>query len=345
MSVIERNFAVVAVTGIVVLGAVGLYVMNVRPELPLPATFAHIRAMQNPSAVEKLAAATQILRSTRETPVQAQMSLGSVDEMVERLATRLKQNPNNPEGWRMLGWSYLKTERFGGAVAAYAKAVELNPDTASLRSSLGEALVKAAKGQVTAEAKRVFEYALTLDPQDPAARYYAALAKAQAGDKIAAVGDWTALLSDANPREPWVAEVMQTATEFGREIGIDVPGRLRRTHAAKSDGILELLRERADQVSHEIEKGPTAEDVRNADGTPPVDQSTMIQNMVVSFAARLDKSPRDVEGWIKLIRSRTVLGETEAARQAFDLALKIFSDASQERDQIAAAGRQFGLTQ
>jgi cytochrome c-type biogenesis protein CcmH len=61
--------------------------------------------------------------------------------------------------------------------------------------------------------------------------------------------------------------------------------------------------------------------------------------MVASLASRLDKSPRNVEGWIKLIRSRTALGETEAARKALDRALKLFSDSPQEQSWIIAAGQ------
>jgi cytochrome c-type biogenesis protein CcmH len=69
----------------------------------------------------------------------------------------------------------------------------------------------------------------------------------------------------------------------------------------------------------------------------------MIQGMVEGLAARLERSPRDVEGWIKLIRSRTVLGELEAARQALSRALEVFDGAPQEQARIAAAGRDAGL--
>jgi cytochrome c-type biogenesis protein CcmH len=65
--------------------------------------------------------------------------------------------------------------------------------------------------------------------------------------------------------------------------------------------------------------------------------------MVEGLAVRLEQSPHDVEGWIKLIRSRVVLGEADQAKQALDRALAIFDNAPQERSQIAAAARELGI--
>ena len=62
-----------------------------------------------------------------------------------------------------------------------------------------------------------------------------------------------------------------------------------------------------------IDKGPSPQDVRTADALPPKDRSAMIRGMVDRLANRLEKSPRDADGWIKLIQSRMVLGEAELA--------------------------------
>lgn len=66
--------------------------------------------------------------------------------------------------------------------------------------------------------------------------------------------------------------------------------------------------------------------------------------MVDGLAARLEQSPRDAEGWIKLMRSRVLLSEPDQAKQALERALAIFADAPQERSQIAAAARELGVT-
>jgi cytochrome c-type biogenesis protein CcmH len=137
---------------------------------------------------------------------------------------------------------------------------------------------------------------------------------------------------------------MQRVTELGQETGIDVSTRLQRPRVAASGGVLGLLQQQqAGQTAGTIKDGPTAGDVRNAETMPPADRMAMIRGMVESLAARLEQSPRDVEGWIKLIRSRKVLGETEAARQALQRAFAVFDGAPQEQTRLDAAGREAGL--
>ncbi|MCP5087291.1 MAG: hypothetical protein GY952_10870 [Rhodobacteraceae bacterium] len=84
-------------------------------------------------------------------------SVGEVEPMIKALASRLQQNPDDAEGRRMLGWSYFSTERYGNAAQAYRQAAELQGDDADLYSAYGEALVRAARGQVTTIALGVFE--------------------------------------------------------------------------------------------------------------------------------------------------------------------------------------------
>ncbi|MCH9766095.1 MAG: tetratricopeptide repeat protein [Alphaproteobacteria bacterium] len=67
--------------------------------------------------------------STKPT---ASKLLPDVKTMIERLETRLKTTPEDTEGWRMLGWSYFNMARYKQAVAAYAKAVELDPKSSDL---------------------------------------------------------------------------------------------------------------------------------------------------------------------------------------------------------------------
>ena len=75
------------------------------------------------------------------------------------------------------------------------------------------------------------------------------------------------------------------------------------------------------------------------------DRADKKKPMVESLAKRLEQSPRDVESWIKLMRSRTVLGEPKAAKETLERALKIFGEDRQEREQIIAAARTLGLLQ
>jgi cytochrome c-type biogenesis protein CcmH len=94
-----------------------------------------------------------------------------------------------------------------------------------------------------------------------------------------------------------------------------------------------------------IERGPSPQDVQAAEAMEPADRSAMIRGMVDRLANRLEKSPRDADGWIKLIQSRMVLGETELARQAVARGIEAFTDDTQQRDRIVTAAQKLGLSQ
>jgi cytochrome c-type biogenesis protein CcmH len=335
------NIAVAAIAGFAVLGLVGLYASIEAPETTSGPSST---SGEGSAAVERLAALSRDQFPQAAAPSPAERSLPSVDEMIQRLVARLQQNPNDPEGWRMLGWSYFNTERFDESAAAYLKATALRPDFATFRSLRGEALVKAANGTVTPEAARAFDEALKLDPAEVRARFYKGLSKEQSGDRASALDDWTAILKEADPNEPFLSEIRQRVAEPDRQIGADVTGRPPDRQAAASGDILRSLSDSSARPNI-VREGPNADQVRAAERMPPTERSAMIRGMVEGLAARLEKSPRDVDGWIKLIRSRVVLGEADQAKHALDRALAIFDDSPQEQGQITAAARDLGLSQ
>ena len=104
---------------------------------------------------------------------------GEVASMIGQLEARMKQAPGDPEGWRMLGWSYLQMGRNADAATAYGRAAALDPHNADYLSAQGEATVLAAQGQVTPAAEGIFRKAVSLNAGDPRARYYLAIAKDQ----------------------------------------------------------------------------------------------------------------------------------------------------------------------
>lgn len=77
--------------------------------------------------------------------------LPDVNTMIERLAKRLESAPDDVRGWRMLGWSYLNTGLYPQAVAAYAKAVALDPTSEESARALEDAKAKAAEGEGVGE--------------------------------------------------------------------------------------------------------------------------------------------------------------------------------------------------
>ena len=82
---------------------------------------------------------------------------------------------------------------------------------------------------------------------------------------------------------------------------------------------------------------------KDAKSKAPSEYDAAIRSMVDGLAARLETSPRDVEGWTRLMRSRVVLGEREVATTALRKALDVFKDDAAASGKIAAAAIELGL--
>jgi len=201
-----RTVALVAVAGLVALGATNLYALRGRPDL----------ATRMPAAGET--AELPALEAAMPTTA----AVGNVDDMIGKLAQRLQQAPSDADGWRMLGWSYFNTQRYEQSAAAFAKAMELAPEILDYKSSYAEALVQAAQGVVTPKAQGLFDEVLKSDPKDFRSRFYVALATEQAGKLDMALDQWITLLGEAPKDAGWLADVRQRIGELGQRTGRNV---------------------------------------------------------------------------------------------------------------------------
>lgn len=348
----ERKFALTVVTGTVVFGSVVLYAVIGNPDVPAagPAqtvsstTARSIGEARSDAGTQAIASLEQMTSQDGRDRPQQGSGLPPVEEMIQRVQTRLERNPKDPDGWRLLGWSLFNIERFAEAAQAYARAMELRPGSAEYRSARGEALVRAADGTVTSEARADLDEALRLDPKDARARFFIGAAKEQEGDKRGAMTDWTAIVSEADPNEPWLSDLKQRLGALRRELGEDDRSPSSAQPNLSAERMQELLRSGKTAATEPAEpRGPRAEDIRKAESMPAQDRNLMIRGMVDSLASRLEQSPRDAEGWIKLIRSRVVLGEVEAAKQSLQRALSVFAEDAPERTRIADAAKQLGI--
>ena len=242
-----------------------------------------------------------------------------IEQLLAGLRARLAEAPDDLRGWQLLGRTELAQGRADAAVEALSRAAELAPDDAETAEQLGEALVVAAQGAVTPAAQARFQQALAAQPGLPRASFYLGLARAQAGDLPSALDDWLTLLRAAAPDAPWrstvEAAVRDAATELGRDPDALLAG-LPKAPAAP---------------------GPSAEDVARMQALPPEQQTAAIRSMVDGLAARLEANPDDVQGWLRLGRARSVLGEPDLARAALDRALALRPDDPEVLAMVAMA--------
>lgn len=230
--------------------------------------------------------------------------------------------------WRVVGWAYAQSGDASASASAYRKATEIEPDNAENWSSLGEAL-QTGSTKVEPEAEAAFRKALALDASDPRARYFLAVQKDLKGDHKGAVEDWLALLKDTPPGAPWEADLRRTIEQTAQRNAIGIEGRMPApgTGSTATAGI----------------PGPTPEQLAAASSIPPSQQDQMVQGMVERLAARLKANPKDADGWIRLIRSRMVLGQKDQARDALKNGLAAFAGDSGSQARLNSAAAELGV--
>ena len=244
----------------------------------------------------------------------AKATVPDVSIMIERLVERLQQQPDDVEGWRTLGWSYVSTGRPQEAAAAYRRALALAPDDAELHSFHGEALVQIDGGTVSPAALAEFERALQMNPKEPGSRFYIGLAKEQKGERQAALDDWRAMIAEAPADAPWLAGLRQRVMALATALG-------------------------QDPATTDAPAPAAAAGATGADET----QQAMIASMVAGLEARLSDNPRDADGWIMLARSRKVMGDEDAARAALARAREAFADSPDVLDRLDRAAKELAL--
>ncbi len=230
-------------------------------------------------------------------PAQTMAGRG-VEEATQNLLRRLAENPEDIRGWVLLGRSYVALERYDDAVEALRRALALSQGDLNILAFYAEALVLAADGMVTEDARRAFNTVRDARPDDIAARYYLARAELQAERVDKALEMWLSLAADTPREVPWRDALERDIRRAASVLGAD----LDEIPAAPS--------------AEPTPRGPSEEDIAAAGQMSPQERLEMIRDMVDGLAARLEEDPSDIAGWRQLARSYEVLGESEKAAEA-----------------------------
>jgi cytochrome c-type biogenesis protein CcmH len=227
------------------------------------------------------------------------------ERLIVQLRERLAADPNRADGWLLLGRSLLAMDQPAEAVPALDRAIALQPDEVEGYALRAEALTLAADGSVTLPAQRDFRAVLERDPQHPGARYYLGLARMQEGDTRGAYDDWYGLAADSPADAPWLDLVQSRLRELAPRLGIALAQAVPDPKPPMQQG------------APGSASGPNREQVEAAQQMSAEDRMTMIRGMVERLAERLKENPDDADGWLRLARAREVLGEGDAAREAY----------------------------
>lgn len=234
--------------------------------------------------------------------------------LVSRVEARLREHPEEGEGWEVIAPVYMGWRRFGDAAQAYAQAIRLLGPSAQRLSGQGQALVLKNDGVVTEDARKALEQALALDPTLLEPRILIAIAKEQDGQYVAAVEDWRGL-RDKREDAAW-RDMVEKRIEAAE------------AHLAGTP--------RADP-------GPSPADIATIERMAPVERQAMVEQMVQGLAARLAQVGDDLPGWLKLVRAYSVLDRKEDAAKALARAKSQFSGNTQAIEQLDALAAELGL--
>lgn len=250
-----------------------------------------------------------------------------IAQLVERVEQRLKDVPQDGQGWALIAPIYFRMNRVDDAVMAYGKALEFHKGDAVSRSRLladkAEIGVVKENGTVTSDAAAGFSAALMADPENQKALFYMAVQREQSGNnKDDARANWQALIArfeTLNP--PWLAVAKQRLTALGDGQGNAV----------------------TPVTGQPARVGPSVADVEAAKEMTPQQRQDMITGMVEGLAARLKENPKDSAGWVRLINARIVMQNKPQALLDLETARKTFANGSPQRAEIDAVATSLGL--
>ena len=264
-----------------------------------------------PTAEDQPLAARQA--EMRERLAQA----GDLESQAQILAARVEQNPDSFEDWWMLARSYAALGDHAMAAGAYRQAARLRDDDPAVLSAYAEAMTLANGNKVPMAARLVFAQ-VQQKTNDPRARYYLALAKAQAQDFEGALAGWVALLQDSTADAPWTALVRRDVVNMVRFL----------------DG--DLLAVLPDATQAELMK---AGQRPMADGASTMDPSAEI----AALKASLTETPKNWEASIRLARLEAAQGTPEAAQAALEDAKRLYAGAPFVLAKLDEASAELGL--
>ncbi|WP_440222205.1 c-type cytochrome biogenesis protein CcmI [Dokdonella sp. MW10] len=140
-------------------------------------------------------------------------------QAVEGLEKKLREEPNNPDGWALLGRAYQSMGRFPESRDALKRAVDLAPDSTDLQVEYAQAVGLSNEGRrLVGEAREILEKVLAADPGHQRALWLIGISDYQAGQYAAAVDAWNRLLPNLPP-ESDIAQSVRTQIAEAQRLG------------------------------------------------------------------------------------------------------------------------------
>ena len=168
---------------------------------------------QPPAAFTAASGAPEAAGSAPQTVTREQ-----VTAMVDKLAARMQAQPDDAEGWNMLGRSYMNLGRVEEALAAFQRALKIKPADANMLTEYADALAVKNGRLLDGEPTALLDRALQLEPDNLKALALAGTAAFNRGDYATAVKHWDRVVR-IGPANGQLVEMVRSGAAEARERG------------------------------------------------------------------------------------------------------------------------------
>ncbi len=151
---------------------------------------------------------------------QGKGQLPPMDVLVERLAAKLKEQPDNLEGWIILGRSYMSMKNYPAAIEAYQTAIKLDDQNVNLLLAYSEALAATHGNNFTGQAAPLIEKAYTLAPQDPNVLWLNGVLAYQSNKFQLAIERWQDLRATLTPQSSELESINGAIDDARKQLGL-----------------------------------------------------------------------------------------------------------------------------
>lgn len=142
-----------------------------------------------------------------------------IQAMTDKLAERLQTNPDDGEGWLMLGRSYATLGRYPEAAAAFGRATTLLPPSANLLADYADIMAMAQGRRLSGEPEKIVARALAIDPRHIKSLALSGSVAFERGDFGAAVQVWRTILTLVPPDSKVAQSIGNSIADAERRMG------------------------------------------------------------------------------------------------------------------------------
>ena len=273
-----------------------------------------------PQNYDQVVLGTQDVKPQNDQHSQlSQQQVPDIDTMLVTLENKLKEDPDNIQGWNMLARSYTVTKRYSDAVTAYEKALELSKtspqEIPDLEISYVEALMQTGEKQNYKKANEVLSSLLKINPNNGDALWFKGFVDFESGNKAQAIENWTHLLTllPANGEQANIVNTYlnRVIVEYNKELSPEKQIAVNQPGPAADTQI--------QTPAPAAENGPAP----GQQLTGSKEEKVFIANMISRVEQRVKDNPQDVGSWKKLGKSYDVLGRSVDSANAYATAVAL----------------------